>query len=180
MVAPVSQQVNEAADLDQLLAILHGVVGQVCWGPRIGYAEELKLDIGAHIPYTNRLLKGKEHGSWRFGSRGTAWELTSPDGLWVSSDDDEDVIRQKIQVLKDTTITGVDVRYPDLDLILTFSSGYQLAVLPTEEDDDEEVAYWELFTPDKMIVEAGPGATWSYSRADIPLNLKNKPSKGSG
>jgi len=180
MVAPVSQQVNEAADLDQLLAILHGVVGQVCWGPRIGYAEELKLDIGAHIPYTNRLLKGKEHGSWRFGSRGTAWELTSPDGLWVSSDDDEDVIRQKIQVLKDTTITGVAVRYPDLDLILTFSSGYQLAVLPTEEDDDEEVAYWELFTPDKMIVEAGPGATWSYSRADIPLNLKNKPSKGSG
>lgn len=180
MVAPVIQQVNEAADLDQLRAILGGVVGEICWGPRVGYAEELKLDIGAHIPYTNRLLKGKEHGSWMFGSRGTAWELTSANSLWVSSDDEEDVIRQKIQVIKDTTITDIDVRYPDLDLILTFSNGYQLTILPTEDDDEYEVAYWELFTPNKMIVEAGPGPTWSYSRADIPISAKNKPSKGSG
>jgi len=174
------QDVRQASDLEKLKAIINGVVGKSCWDASLGYAEELSLEIGEHIPYTNKLLKGKEHGSWMFGSRGTAWELTSANGLWVSSDDEEDVIRQKIQVIKDTTIISVDVRYPDLDLILTFSNDYQLAVLPTEEDDEYEVAYWELFTPDKMLIEAGPGATWSYSRADVPLNLKNKPSKGNG
>jgi hypothetical protein len=171
--------VHQASDLAKLQGIISGIGGERCWDAYLSYAEELSLEIGERIPYPQKVMHGKEHGSWMFGSRGTAWELTSANSLWVSSDDEEDVIRQKIQVIKDTTITGIDVRYPDLDLILTFSNGYQLAILPTEDDDDYDVAYWELFTPDKMIVEAGPGATWSYSRADIPLNLKNKPSKGS-
>lgn len=43
-----------------------------------------------------------------------------------------------------------------------FSNGYELILIP-EIEDDSGLPYWEMFTPEAMVLKVGPNAMWSYT-----------------
>ncbi len=58
---------------------------------------------------------------------------------------------------------------------VTFSNGCKLILLPNSEDD-VDLPYWEIFTPDQMVLKVGPGAIWSYTSSNSRANENNSTS----
>jgi hypothetical protein len=51
-----------------------------------------------------------------------------------------------------------------------FSNGYELILIP-EIEDDSGLPYWEMFTPEAMVLKVGPNAMWSYNSVQMPIQL---------
>ena len=153
---------------ESLREIVHPVIGQPCWKACLGYADELRLHLGARVPYAHAKLAGKFHGEWDFGSRGTTWELVNSFGPVTTSDDSSETIQRHLRVLEGTTVTGFDVERTDLRLTVSFSNGCQLRLISIPSDDEWEMPYWELFAPNHMLLTFGPGGVWTYERSNVP------------
>ncbi len=158
---PKVVQVKSSGDLDKIKELTSGILGELCWEARLGHGDELKLEIGAKFSDWVG-----DHGEWMLGSRGTAWKLLSPDGTLVAEDYDRDdntpsEVSQKIQVMVDRRITAFEVLYPSLGLKVTFDNSNILTIIPTAKDDDWELPYWELYTPNGVLM-VGPKMQWAY------------------
>jgi hypothetical protein len=155
----IRQQVTTPTDLDQLRQITSNLINKPCWNARLGYGDELTLDIGARVPCHPKLGPGREKGEWVLRARATPWRLEPPEGSPETPGDVPDLLQRIVG----TTITDFETSYSNLALEVTFSNGYTLILMPeTDEDDDDPLAYWELFTPDNKLLEVGPGPVWSY------------------
>ena len=168
----IAQKITDNADLEKLREITNCIIGEPCWEARMSYGDELCLEIGDRIPILHRLMKGKEKGAWMLGTRGTDWTLESPTKETIaSSKEAPEVFKEKVKVIEDTTITAFETHYPDLILTVEFSNGYKLKIFP-DLTDDFDLSYWELFTPNNMLLRLEPGAIWTYTRADVPMSAK--------
>ncbi len=151
-----------AFDLTELNEATRGVIGELCWAARLSYADELQLHMGDKRPYPSKRLGDQQKGAWILGSRGTTWKVLVANGVYITSDNDVELIRQKIPVMENQVVTAFDIEPEHLSLTLTFGNGGQLVISPTLDDDQwDGVPYWELFTPDQACVQVGPGKTWS-------------------
>jgi hypothetical protein len=164
----IVRDITNSSDLDPLQEIVQEILGEVCWQASLSYGDELSLDIGKKIPYPQKAMAGREGGSWILGCRASKWVLESPSQVIASSQLTSEEIKQKIKVVEGTKIANFKIDYPDLILRVEFSTGCELKVFPDLEDLD--LSDWELFTPDDMLVEMGPGRVWSYNRADVPMS----------
>ncbi|MDY6781440.1 MAG: hypothetical protein SW833_02615 [Cyanobacteriota bacterium] len=160
------RRIKKASDLNQIQGLTRKILGEPCWNAHLSYGDELCLDIGKKIPYTQKVMLGKEKGSWILGCRASQWILESQDKAIASSQLAPEGIEREVKVVEGSKITRFEIGYPDLILIVSFSNGCQLKIFPDLEDLD--LSYWELFTPDAMLLEMGPGRIWSYCRADVP------------
>lgn len=151
--ADSARNVREPKDLDELGAILRALQGKRCWRARLGYGDELRLEFGAKIPYRNPLLAAERRGEWTLGGRASPWTLTTRD---------EPAPLSRIEGLN---VVEAGVRSSSLDLRLTFQDGTVLEVV--NDPAEHELAAWELFTPDGMVLRTGPGLRWSYQRGDL-------------
>jgi len=164
MQTKILQIVDKKVDLEKLEEITSEIIDKVCWEASFSYGDELDLHIGAKIPYKHKFFTGKKKGEWILGSRGTDWLLYSNKEKIVSSEDDPDVMREKVKIIENTKIVNFRTNYPDLSLTVNFSNGCELTIIPNTEEDDkyDDISYWELFTPYDMVLEVGPGKKWSY------------------
>ncbi|NJP12577.1 MAG: hypothetical protein HC866_26500, partial [Leptolyngbyaceae cyanobacterium RU_5_1] len=108
----------------------------------------------------------KEKGAWILGTRGTAWQLEQPTGTILLSDAESKILRTSIQQLEGHALTSLSVDYPALSLMLSFSENYRLTVTPFNSDDDFDLPYWELFTPEHQVLQVGPRARWSLMQSN--------------
>lgn len=157
-------------DIDQINQILKGLVGENCFQPHVGYGDELKLEIGTPIPYRHPRMKHLMQGSWMLGARASYWELEYKDAFVITSEADADEVRQKIQVLVNTQIKHALLLEEGLILEVTFSNDYILRVYPDPDAAEDDICDWELFTPDKKILEVGPHDHWALSDATKPMS----------
>lgn len=170
MATNLIKNITQPSDLEQLNEIISGVIGETCWKASLGYGDELTLHIGARIPYSQKSMTGKEKGAWILGTRATQWQLDSLSETLVSSNDDPEIITQKVDVIKDSTLAGIETNYRNLALTVTFSNGYKLTLLPNTEED-VDLPYWEMFTPSQMVLKVGPSARWSYTSSNTRTNV---------
>ena len=161
------QKITHPTDLEPLKQITSRVIGEICWKASLSYGDELSLHIGARVSYSQKSMVGKEKGSWILGTRGTAWRLGTVSKTLVNSEDEPEIIRQKVYAIENTRITAFETNYPNLALTVAFSNGYQLILFPSTEDN-LDLPYWELFTPYRMLLKAGPNAVWYYTSSDLP------------
>jgi hypothetical protein len=168
MTVDTIQKITVDEDLSELKQIIRSIIGQICWSASLSYGDELTLDIGEKIPCKQKVMAGKYQGEWILGTRGSEWSLESPSGIITSTAEPAEVFEEKVKVIEGTTITDIDTNYPDLVLIVGFSNGYQLKVFPDLEDDFE-LSYWELFTPNNRLVTLEPGGIWTNRRSDVPM-----------
>ncbi|WP_224409279.1 hypothetical protein [Oscillatoria salina] len=198
------QSIDSETDLKQLQEIVKNICGEICWEAKLSYGDELSLEIGDKIPYSHKLMKNKQKGSWTFGTRGSQWKLYSIyftldfpansqntvsllnsseisrkriSELIVSSESELEIIKEKIKLVEGNEISKFELEYPSLVLKISFNNKYELQVFPDWEDD-YDLPYWELFTPDNMLLQLGVGRSWSYQRSDLPMNAATEPLTG--
>jgi hypothetical protein len=159
------------SDLDQLREKIKPILGQLCWEVRLSYGDELCLEIGKEIAYNSAFLQDQLKGEWQFGSRGTEWQLLYNKQIITTSDLDSEQTLPYLKLLEGTSIIEFDSHYSDLMLTIGFNNGYQLKVIPDLTDTEyQDVACWELFTPNNRILEVYPNFTWYDRPSDIPIS----------
>ncbi len=157
-----TQRVEAPADLDRLHDLTRELVGKACWRAKLGYGDELTLDIGGRVPRSPRSGPPNEKGEWVLRARATPWVIEPAPG-----DPAEYTIAELLRLIEGATIARVEVGYPDLWLGVTFSNQCTLSLVPEPADDEEDaLAYWELFGPRRAALEVGPGPVWSLSQDD--------------
>ena len=164
-------KVEKAEDLNDLKVLTNGIIGELCWNASLTYPEVPELHIGARIPNELELLKDKDHGAWIILCWASTWKIVSPTETLMTSEHKLKEIKQGLQAIQDTHVVAFEPQYPGLGLIVTFSNGNQLILIPKDDDDvesdqdetevDDRNYYWELFTPLHFTIEAGPGNKWA-------------------
>jgi hypothetical protein len=170
MMNKVGKEIAASSDLFKLHKIVANVIGKKCWKVAFGYGGELRLHLGARIPSENPKMGDEKKGEWRFGSCGTRWILYTLDGSVASNKRSERTLEKKAKTIEGGSLIGFSVAVPSNDLILTFSNSCLLRVAPSIDDDDGGIPYWEMFTPDHMILKYGPGKQWSCKASDVPVS----------
>lgn len=170
MTTNIVNNITQPTDLEPLIQIISGIIGETCWRASLSYGDELTLHIEARIPYSQKSMAGKEKEAWILGTWATPWRLVNPSKILVTSNDNPEIIKQKLDVIKDSTITVIETDYQNLALAITFSNGCKLTLLPNIEDD-VDLPYWEIFTTDRMVLKVGPGAIWSYSSSNSRVSI---------
>lgn len=158
---------TEASDIGQLHAIANRVVGEICWKAALSYGDELTLHFGEQIPYLQPSMAGRKKGAWILGTRGTAWQLDQPVGTTINAEADLlSILKREVRQLEGSILQSLDIGYPVLSLSLNFSQGSQLTITPSIRDDEFDLPYWELFTPDCQVLKVGPKTSWSLISAN--------------
>lgn len=144
--------------LQELNIALAGLVGLPCWhisaGKGVGSSFLLKL--GQKIPLP------KPVGNVEFVSEASllvwcTWRLDGETTPITSSDEDDEIIAQKLQVLIDQMITSIDFTSLAWDMCVTFSNGLQLRVFCDHIPGDPSFdGNWELRAANREVL-AGPG-----------------------
>ncbi|MFB2876955.1 RNA-directed DNA polymerase [Floridanema aerugineum] len=155
------REVTKLTDIREIAEITMKVFLQICWKATLSYGDELSLHIGAKIPYSQKSMAGKEKGEWIVGTRGNPWKLKSGGETIATSNEDAEIIRDKIKAIENNHISWF-VPTPELGFNMGFSNGYELILIP-EIEDDSDLPYWEMFTPEAMVLKVGPNAMWSYT-----------------
>lgn len=169
MTANLVREVTKLTDIREIAEITMKVFLQICWKATLSYGDELSLHIGARIPYAQKSMVGKEKGEWIVGTRGNPWKLKSEGETIVTSEENAENIREKIKAIENTHISWF-VPTPELGFNMGFSNEYELILIP-EIEDDSGLPYWEMFTPEDMVLKVGPNAMWSYTSVfDIIVN----------
>src|SRR2546422_6001141 len=127
------KRVNDIArkhNLDGLYSMIKGVVGKTCWKAILGYGGELRLHMGARIPYDSPKMAGKKKGAWAFGTSATPWILITPEGLIASDRENDGELEERVKVLENRKVTGFGLSLPNHVWLMTFSKRCYLLVLP--------------------------------------------------
>jgi hypothetical protein len=171
MAVSTSGRVTSPADLDEINELVRGISNKKCWKASFSYGDELMLHIGARVAYSSKAMAGHEKGEWLLGTRGTDWSLTSGAEVIVTSDDLSDVSRGKVQLIENTEVNDFQIDYPTLALVIVLGGSYSLSILPDREQRSFDLPYWELFTPNHMLLKVGPNNSWTYTRSDLPESV---------
>jgi hypothetical protein len=91
------------------------------------------------------------------GRSGGCWHLVTQDADWTPADPNR--------------LLGLSLVRADLDegtggLRCSLSDGSRLEVLPAADAVAGDPPAWELFSPDGVVLEFGPGLRWRFGRAD--------------
>lgn len=160
-----AQQMLTSSDLGVVHEIVDRLLGKICWQARFSYGDELTLHFGDRVSYAQPSMANLEKGSWILGTRGTHWQLSRAFNCIVNSDATPEIMRENVRQIEGLALTALDINYPSLGLVLIFGERLQLSVLTCLADDEYELPYWELFTPEQYVLKVGSRLTWSYTRA---------------
>lgn len=155
-----------AHEWEDVEAVLRGLVRQPCLTARHSYGDELRLHFGQPLADRMTRLEHRQRGEWVLGTRGSLWRLSRSGVLVSDADRPADVFTEQVAVLAGVRVATVRLSRSTLDLELHFENGLTF-VVPLNDDQDD-LAAWELFTPDGQVLTIGPGRRWDLSRADAP------------
>lgn len=147
-----TRPVNGPESLDEPQAILDALAGQNVLAARASYGDELHLHFGRPTPHRMPRLAGWPRGEWILATRASPWRLEGPSDPTA---------------LINSQVVRAELTFPDLELRVTFDNTSTFAIPVNQKDDD--LAAWELFTPDATVLTAGPGRCWSLLPADSPV-----------
>ena len=145
-------------------ALAQQIVGKKCWRATFGYAGEVHLHCGAHVPYRTPKMAGKTKGAWRLGTSGTEWRMVTPQGEIRSRGKSEKQLEGFLKLLEGSLINSFQV----IGNVRTikFSNNCKLQVIPTPKDDEYDLPYWELFIPKRRHIAFGPRGKWFVGPSD--------------
>lgn len=152
-------------ELKRLEQKMKPLIGQLCWQARLGYGDELCLEFGERIPYDSPLLVDEFKGKWQLGSRGSDWELFCNGETLATSALEIEQVSPVLKRIEGTKVTQIKIFYPIL--LLNFDNQCCLLIKLNPDDlDSQDLAAWELFTPNHRILEFYPNGTWSDQASD--------------
>ena len=173
-------------DIRGLRPYLFQLVGEPFLFARESYGGELTLHFGQEVelpPFRGRRVT---EGTHILTLRASAWAAKSVPWAAYLSDEDPGTggapvalseLEQRPLVTPGERVVSVEARafhcvgWPGgIELGIRFGDGSFLEIKPRHDPADpvHDLADWELFTPSKRYIKAGPGVQWEYAASDQP------------
>lgn len=107
--------------------------------------------VDARIAYPDVLhVEGRD-------AHGGLWRLATQDADWSPSEPSQ---------LMGRSISDAEIDENSGELRCKLSDGSVLDIKPTPAEAEDDPPYWELISPDGVVLEFGPGVRWQISSAD--------------
>ncbi|MBX9628768.1 MAG: hypothetical protein K2X82_33550 [Gemmataceae bacterium] len=175
-------------DVRGLQPYIRQLVGEPFLFARESYGDELTLHFGQEVELPPFRGRRRTEGTHVLTLRASKWWIKSvPRAALVASDDPGPGLPGVPVTLRDLElnppitpgerVAWVEVRpfygvgWPGgIELAFRFSDGSFLELRPRYDPEDavHDLADWELFTPYKRYIKAGPGVQWEYAPSDQP------------
>ena len=110
--------------------------------------------VAARIAYPDVLhveVRDPHGGLWRLATQDAAWSPADP-----------------------APVVGCSIDHAEIDeqsgeLCCGLADGSTLNIKPVAVEAEDDPPYWELISPDGVVLEFGPGVRWQISGADVPI-----------
>jgi hypothetical protein len=136
------------------------LIGQKAWGVKLGEGSFLSIEFGKSIaPYITKRGRDVIHGEWHLWIYDAGWSLIKDRHVIIHSEDDREKIEHEIKALEGATLEEMYTIVPEFYTSLKFDNGL---ILSTDFVDTKNAICWMLFTPEKKVLQAGPGKNWTY------------------
>jgi len=149
--------------LQPVRAIIEYLLGKTAWQVSLGIGSFITMEFGA--PIANRQVPQQPHGEWHLWITYSAWCLQEGDEFIAGSEDPRTHLQQAIRRLMDRDLQAIEFTSPVWETRFVFGGNVILHLLPMYSSEYE---HWMLFTPDGNVLCIGPGASWSYTSANLP------------
>lgn len=177
-----------SGDVRGMRPYLAQLLGEPFLFARESYGDELTLHFGPEVELPPFRGARRTEGAHVLALRASVWALKSvPWAALVSGDEPAAVpgavpvelseLEKRPPIAPGARVTRIDVRafhgigWPGgIELLLQFSDNSVFEVRPRYDPADPapELADWELFTPFRRYLRAGPGVQWEYAASDQP------------
>jgi hypothetical protein len=111
------------------------------------------LVVGTRLPHSKRTyleITDADGGTWRLVS----WDATHSASHPGNNDG--------------KTVLGATIDNRSGELAVSFSDGSSFNLTPVQDDSDDAIENWELFTPEGLVLAYGPRGRWLLGQADDP------------
>ncbi len=152
---------TDAATIEEKLRPLLGIAP---WRAELGHGTFLTFDFGRELPPEREGIQS--HGEWHLWVYSCAWRLEKGCRLLAGSGDEEETMKTAVHELTGRPIFLFNVFAPALDSEVRFDGDFVLRLFSKSSDQE----HWMLYTPDGMVLIAGPANEWRYVSANWPLN----------
>lgn len=154
----IVKTINSPSDLELILRLIEPLIGEYCIEASLSFGTELYLE------FKQKALN--ELGDWTITTRASDWHIEKSSKIILTSHEEYNILERKVQRLVNTQIVKLDIVYETLSFIAQFGNQDILVIKPFLDEDVEGVADWRIYTPEKMVVEVGPGRFWDYVSVD--------------
>ncbi len=103
---------------------------------------------------------------WYFWVDMSFWDLKVNGKIATHDDDKREKIDHTVKKLEGKRLLNVEILSDEYDMMLVFENGISLHLIANNRKEDYK--QWSLFTPDKMILTAGPLEKLTYKSEDEP------------
>lgn len=156
--------------IKQILEKLKSIIGYECFQVKRTYGGAYYFDFGAEIKTENSRFT---HGEWWINTSATHFILrrNSRDVLintrQTGYDEPEivDKINRLTKLFLGQKVSHLNIDYDSLGLLVKFDGGAELEIIPTIEDDECNLPYWEVSLPNGHIT-VGSNRNYTVKRKE--------------
>lgn len=163
-----AQPPTTGTGLSDLHHLLHPAQGEQCWRASFSYARELRVHLGAPVPESGTK---RPRGRWLLRTHATPWQLCRNDSVILKSTYRSQQKLDQIKSLQGQTLVEIRPTH-DYGVEMLFTGDLRLVIKPRNDlvrPTPSELPYWELLTPYRTVILAGPGKRWQTYRSDQPI-----------
>ncbi|MBL8117337.1 MAG: hypothetical protein JNJ78_07385 [Anaerolineae bacterium] len=159
-------KVEKPEDIAQISELTKPMLGETCSRVRFICGGELIVDIGQLIPYISKDTTAPRRGEWSLGICGMGWQLLDEEGLFTlaTSNECQKMALTRLETLVSAKVVAFEVDYPGLGVMLRFDNNQSLKLTRFDDQEGSRLIYWDLLTPTRSFIQAGPGSQWLYQR----------------
>jgi hypothetical protein len=157
--------IAEQEKIDDIQILLAKLIGEKCWYVHLGKGAgaSFHLALGRKEKRTLPLQNPTVDETYR-DYRGAysllvwcSWRLENSIRAIVSSDDEEEIMQQKLQMILDKKIIGIMLSPPVWDMTIRFETGLQLRMFCDRiSDETDGLGNWQVRIGD-ALAGVGPG-----------------------
>ncbi|HEY9639051.1 MAG TPA: hypothetical protein V6C57_01130 [Coleofasciculaceae cyanobacterium] len=148
--------------IQEVLAIFAPLLGEKVWEPKLGHGSFITLEFGKALPSKEVRGRTYTHGEWHLWIYMCVWRLEKGREVLATSEDSHSKIESAIQCLDGLALSSVELTSPNWETIFRFEQEIVIRTFSAYPNDEEDEAYWMLFTPSGNVLSVGSGEKWIY------------------
>lgn len=152
------KSLEDHTSFDRAQITIAALVGKPAWGVRLGVGSFLTIEFGH--PISGEFI----HGEWHLWLYFCDWIFQQGSFQIATSSDDREY--SQLQNVELGNVIQADITRPDLNIILNFSSGYQITTFADVEYPEDQ--QWLLYTPFGECLTVYPGEQCKYDPIPLP------------
>ncbi len=129
----------------------------------LGYGSFITMGFGKNLQTEMMVYNKMEidiRPEWYLWVYMCFWELENPTDLLATNDDTRETMKEALKHLENKKMVGFEILEGTCDIQLEFEDGILLSLYSNDSEADN--TQWMLFTPDQMVLQAGPDQSFSY------------------